>query len=297
MHLHNFDNYEQNWRMYGGRSGQKIGITYEGENYLLKFPQNLKVRQMKNTVLSYSNSPVCEYIDSHIYAILGYDVHETLLGTRNGKTVVACKDFLQPGDRLYEFEKILVTNETPSLTSGSSSTEHGADLREVIDTIKTHPRLAEVPGLMEHFWDMFVVDALIGNPDRNNGNWGIVVCADGGAEISPVYDNGNCLNAKWDDEKIKSVMADDEKFKTEAWNGRRCIFEVDGKAINPYHLILGKEYENCTEAVRRNVPKIRKSLPQIEALIDGIFVLSQTQKDFYNAVIRARFEEVLVQVL
>jgi len=40
-----------------------------------------------------SLTPLSEFLGSHIYAILGYPVHETLLGYRKGKIVVACKDF------------------------------------------------------------------------------------------------------------------------------------------------------------------------------------------------------------
>lgn len=48
---------------------------------------------MKNINLSYSNSPVCEYIGSKIYELIGMPVHNTILGVRNEKIVVACEDF------------------------------------------------------------------------------------------------------------------------------------------------------------------------------------------------------------
>ena len=89
--------------MYGGTAGRKMGITYEGKDFLLKFPGNLKEQQMKNINLSYSNSPVCEYIGSKIYEIVGLPVHNTILGTRNNKIVVACEDFLEKEDKLYEY--------------------------------------------------------------------------------------------------------------------------------------------------------------------------------------------------
>lgn len=62
MELENFNDYKQNQRMYGGTAGRKMGICYNGENYILKFPGNLREQNMKNINLSYSNSPVCEYI-------------------------------------------------------------------------------------------------------------------------------------------------------------------------------------------------------------------------------------------
>lgn len=97
MELINFNNFQQNQRMYGGTAGRKMGITYNGKDYLVKFPGNLKEQKMKNINLSYSNSPVCEYIGSRIYEIVGVPVHNTILGTRNNKVVVACEDFLQDG--------------------------------------------------------------------------------------------------------------------------------------------------------------------------------------------------------
>lgn len=74
MKLIDFNKYTQNDRMYDGTAGRKTGIVYNGKNYILKFPGNLKEQQMKNIQLSYSNSPVCEYIASQIYGILGFPV-------------------------------------------------------------------------------------------------------------------------------------------------------------------------------------------------------------------------------
>lgn len=48
--------------------------------------------------LSYVTSPLSEYLGSHIYQMLGYEAHETLLGIcfdgRRNKVVCACKDFI-----------------------------------------------------------------------------------------------------------------------------------------------------------------------------------------------------------
>ena len=148
--------------------------------YLLKVQGNLKEQHMKNINLSYSNSPVCEYIGSKIYELVGLPVHNTILGTRNDKIVVACEDFLMDGDRLYEFDKIKVTFEPRFLDSNGNETNGvGVDLYEIMMTIQEHPFLQDVPGVQEHFWNMFVIDALIGNTDRNNSNWGIILRKDG----------------------------------------------------------------------------------------------------------------------
>lgn len=295
MEVADFNGYEQNQRMYGGTAGRKMGISYSGKDYILKFPGNLREQGMKNIRLSYSNSPVCEYIGSQVYQMLGFEVHETILGERNGKTVVACGDFLGDGEKLYEFDKIKVTFEPHFLdSSGNETNGVGVDLYEILMTIQEHPFLKDVPGIKEHFWNMFVVDALLGNPDRNNSNWGIILGIDGSKRIAPVYDNGNCLNCKWDEEKMLEVLSDERKLETESYKGRRCIFEMEGKKINPYHVMESMEYLECTEAVKRLVPVIGGSLSRISGLIRDIPILSEVQKKFYQAVMVCRYDKVFL---
>lgn len=143
---------------------------------------------------------------------------------------------------------------------------------------------------------MFVVDALIGNTDRNNSNWGIIVRKDGTKELAPVYDNGNCLNSKWDDEKMKSVLSDEKRLEAEAFSARRCIFELEGNRLNPYHLIERMEYEGCNMAVRNITPKIATKFPEIEKMILEIPVLTDIQKKFYLTVMQERYEKVFQPV-
>lgn len=33
------------------------------------------------------------------------------------------------------------------------------------------------------------------------------------------------------------VLSDERKLETESYKGRRCIFELEGKKINPYHVM------------------------------------------------------------
>ena len=295
MEMADFNGYEQNQRMYGGTAGRKMGISYNGKDYILKFPGNLRDQEMKNIRLSYSNSPVCEFIGSQIYGLLGFSVHETILGERNGKIVVACGDFLENGEKLYEFDKIKVTFEPHFLDSNGNETNGvGVDLYEILMTIQEHPFLKDISEIREHFWNMFVVDALLGNPDRNNSNWGIILNADGSKRIAPVYDNGNCLNCKWDEEKMLEVLSDERKLETESYKGRRCIFELEGKKINPYHVMESMEYPECTEAVERLVPIMGASLSKIRGLIWDIPVLTEVQKKFYHTVIEYRYDKVFL---
>jgi hypothetical protein len=93
MYFINFDECKLSDRAgtYGGKAGFKDGIIYNNEYWMIKYPKSTK--GMRKPEISYTTSPLSEFLGSQIYKILGYDVHETLLGTRNNKLVVACKDF------------------------------------------------------------------------------------------------------------------------------------------------------------------------------------------------------------
>ena len=63
---------------YGGNSGDKEGVLRKGEPWIIKYPK--KGSRLNNVSdLLYSTTPESEYIGSHIYEILGYPVHKTLL--------------------------------------------------------------------------------------------------------------------------------------------------------------------------------------------------------------------------
>ena len=89
---------------YAGMAGDKDGIVYQNEPWIIKYPKT--GRFLQNQQVSYMTSPLSEYIGSHIFQQLGIPVHETLLGIRNGKVVVACKDFRPKGQLLLEMKMI-----------------------------------------------------------------------------------------------------------------------------------------------------------------------------------------------
>ncbi len=64
MKLIDFNGFPVSYRVYGGSAGRKNGIIYNGRNYLVKFPGSTS--GMQNVVISYTNSPLSEYIGSHI---------------------------------------------------------------------------------------------------------------------------------------------------------------------------------------------------------------------------------------
>jgi hypothetical protein len=169
--------------MYNGANGKKIGIVYHGDNYMLKFP----MKPLQNSNTSYTNSCISEYVACHVFESLGMDTQKTLLGRYGDKIAVACKDFVVDGFVLKDFSQLKNT------IIESTYNAYGTELSDVLDAIRKQQIVSPI-NLEEFFWNMFVGDALLGNFDRHNGNWGFLINEGAGeVKIAPVYDCGSCL--------------------------------------------------------------------------------------------------------
>lgn len=296
-----FNSFPENERYYSGNAGAKMGIFFQDENWFLKFGKS--TRGFRNMDISYATSPLSEYIGSHIYEIIGVPVHKTLLGERDGKIVVACQDFRKQGDELIEFKNIknAYVKGRDEISSGATYGD-SVDLEDVLQTIRNNKTLQMIPGVEERFWDMFVVDALISNNDRNNGNWGILVHPDGSKELTPVYDNGNCLTNKKSNDQILKTLQNPEAMKDASYRLVFCTYSDKEKLINPMEYISNTPEAGCLDAIHRIVPRI--DLSRINRMIDeipeeyhGLEVMSPVRRQFYKELLQIRHEEVFLPVL
>ena len=134
--------------------------------YLVKFPNPIRE---KNKNISYINNAISEYVESNIFKLLGFDVQNTFLETylynNKEKLVCGCEDFTDSDTILYEFESLA--------NSYNPDKKIQTELDDILDVIKNSPNI-DNELVKEKFWDMFIVDALIGNTDRHNGNWGFL---------------------------------------------------------------------------------------------------------------------------
>ena len=152
------------FRAYDGANGSKICVLYQGERYMIKFPAHAK----HNPQMHYSNGCINEYLASTIYQSLGIETQETCLGIYEGKEVVACKDFCATGERILNFG--MMKNQCIDSIHGG----YGTELESVLTAIDMQ-QIYDPIALRKRFWKMFAADALLGNFDRHNGNWGVIV--------------------------------------------------------------------------------------------------------------------------
>lgn len=303
MQINDFNNLKENMLTYGGHAGAKLGVFIQDENWFLKFPKS--TRNFRKPVdISYSTSPLSEYIGSHIYETLDIPVHETLLGVKDGRVVVACKDFRRDINKVV-FEdynsiyNIYVSGLDEKLSQLSSSSTHFVDLNEIMIIMENNPRFLSNSELKTRFWDMFIVDALIGNNDRNNGNWGVLVDNDTKSiEVAPVFDNGASFGNNKSDSQIKEILKDENKFVSSVYTSRTCAFSLNDKPLNPFKYIESLVNKDCNEALLRIVPKINLDkiyniIEEIPNSYNDIKVISDVRKKFYFECVKYRYEQSL----
>ena len=307
MIIYNFDNEEayplsNRDGIYGGNGGNKDGILIDGEYWFIKYPKSTRGMKGNAKGVRYTTSPLSEYIGSHVYKILGYDVHETLLGIKRDKVVVACKDFCVIRGGLSEIRTIKnaynseISEEFE--TQNQSKSGDRVNLSELMLHLDENRQLKNISGLKEHFWDMVIVDILIDNNDRNNGNWGLVFNGEV-YKIAPVYDNGNSFANKTSDERIHELLRNSDELKNVVLGSSMTAYDIDGHMLNSSRL-LQLEYTELKDAINRNVPNIERHLEEIMFMIDeipesygGHLICSRERKDFYKVGVKLRYENIL----
>lgn len=271
-----FTNAIEEFNNYKG-SEKKKTLIYKDKKYLVKFPDPIRE---KNKNISYINNAFSEYIGSNIFKIIGFKTQTTILGKYeyNGKEkiVCACEDFTDDENVLYEFENLaLSTNPDKKIETELN------DIMEVIEESK----MINNKETREKFWDMFIIDSLIGNTDRHNGNWGFLLNKNTGkAEFSPIYDCGSCLNPMLEDEEIEKI--NETELKNLAINCYSCLKE-NGKKINYYIYIKQTKNEECNNAIKRLLTNI--NMDEIKKFIDSIGCISNIRKEFYKKIIEQRY--------
>ncbi len=265
-------------------SEKKKTLIYNDHKYLVKFPDPIRE---KNKNISYINNAFSEYIGSNIFKIVGIKTQNTILGKYqyNGKEkiVCACEDFTDEKHVLYEFENLaLSTNPDKKIET---------ELNDIMEVIEESKMINNIE-TKEKFWDMFVIDSLIGNTDRHNGNWGFLLNkTTGKVSFSPIYDCGSCLNPMLEDEEIENMSQ--IELKNLAINCYSCIKEK-GKKINYMSYIRQMQNEECNNAIKRLFSNI--NIEEINKFIDNIECISNIRKDFYKNIIEQRYEIIKIVI-
>ena len=286
--LDNFNNYEiSKFKYYDGTNGNKICLLDDyGTKYMLKTPP-LKNKNTKNKY--YTNGCISEHIGCLIFKCLGFNTQDTKLGiyTVDGKDkmCVLCKDFETDNKKLFKFAEI------KNAIISSSENGFGVELSSVLEAIEEQNNINPLI-LKSFYFDMFIVDALLGNFERHNGNWGLLLDdVNKTSEIAPIYDCGSCLYPALTDEEMKKILNDPKEIEARIYVFPNSILKINDKKINYFNFISSLENKDCNEALKRIGNKI--DLCKINKIIDEIEGISDIRKEFYKTMLRLRKEKII----
>ncbi len=300
MNLVDFNTAKRLNRFYGGAAGRKIAVEYQGVPWMLKYPES--TAGMRGNLASYTTSPVSEWLGSHVYGLLGIPVHETVLGFSEGKVVCACRDFTWPDKELIEF-RMLKNSLSDDGSAGFSQRPSDGRVLLLSDVLASLDSLGGVyssQALRERFWDMFVVDAFIGNKDRNNGNWGLLSRGGEILGLAPVYDNGNSFFNKRKASTNELRAQDAGLIEQDAVGTCVSVYmRDDGRHVKPFEYIASAMDTECNRALDRLMRRL--DMDAVIGLVDGLpcealnfSVLDTRTKGFIKKVLLERYEKALL---
>ena len=276
MEIFDFTKCKLSGKYYGG-SEKKLGIIFNNEFYMLKF--------QKKTPFGCRYNNISEYIGSHVYQMLGLAAQETLLGVFNGEHVVACKDFLVDGYQFVPFNDI-----------GESTIDENRDkfqytYDDIMKLLKANKKLTKVKETISTFFEIYIIDALLGDFDRHGGNWGFLK-KDNKYFLSPIFDNGSCLFPNMiNEDEMKMVINDLEKINNRVYKFPTSQIKINNDKSSYFEVISSLKFKAINEALIKIYPLI--DLKKIFALIEELDIISDIHKQFYKTMIQNRYDKII----
>ena len=276
MEFFDFTNCKLSKKFYGGFE-KKTGIIFGDSLFMLKF--------QKKTPFGTRNNTISEFLGSHIYQMLGFTCHDTFLGIYKGENVVACKDFMTNGYQFVPF------NDVGESTIEEDKEEYQYTYDDIVELLQAYKKLTNVEETVSSFFEMYIVDALIGNFDRHGANWGFLK-KDNQYSLAPVFDNGSCLfpNLNDEDEMLK-IINDEEQIDLRVYKFPTSQIKLNNNKSSYFEVISSLQFEEINKALIKIYPMI--NLEKIFNLIDDIDVISDIHKTFYKTMIKNRYEKII----
>lgn len=276
MKLIDYTNNKLSGITYGG-SEKKVGIMIYNSPYMLKFQKKTPFGTRYNTI--------SEYLGSYIYQMLGFNCQDTVLGTYKGENVVACKDFVVDGCQFVPF------NDVGESTIEEDKEQYQYSYEDIVELLIANKKLTNVEETISLFFEMYIVDALLGNFDRHGGNWGFLK-KDNKYCAAPVFDNGSCLFPNLaDEDEILKIMNDEEQINLRVYKFPTSQIKLSGNKSSYFEVISSLQFEETNNALLKIYPII--NLDKIYKLIDDIDIISDTHKKFYKTMIGNRYEKII----
>ena len=247
----------EDWDVYegfaeGSGRGEKVWLQSKtGEIGLFKFPK------VDPITLTATTEYLSEHMAHQIGEIIGVETAKVDIGVRNQR--IGCMSYLlnKPNEAIIEGADFIIgrhpdydTEEMREIGSGKYYCL--THLFEICETAEEKKKIIH----------MMLLDYLIGNSDRHQNNWAMLVKTDDfkrtlfKRRFCPLYDNGSSLCSYITEEQAKELTGKDKiRFEAIVNTKSRSMIRIDGNIKSrPTHLklveYLLQEYPAAEEKAR-----------------------------------------------
>lgn len=264
-------------RFYSGSERKKGLRGRDGSCYMVKF--------QKSSPFGKHFNHISEYLGSHIFQLAGIPAQETLLGTYGGESVVACKDFIEPGTQFVPF------NDVGESTLEEDRESYQYDYGDIMQMLRDNSKLTSVEETVEAFWRIYVIDALIGNFDRHGSNWGFIKRR-GKYSLAPVFDNGSCLFPRLvDDEALGEVLGSEDEMLKRVFGFPTSQIRLDGKKSSYHAVISSGQFPECNDALAYVSEAL--DMASVHDLVEGVSCVTPLRREFYHRMLSLRWDHLI----
>ena len=267
----------------GARVKRLLDDTYSQRLVFLKYCAVDRNNERRKSTELASEKIACE-----IAKVIGYRCADIELAKdQDGELCVLNYSFLKPDESLIEF------------ASEASISQNGCDRKEKY-TIQGIKRILDTVDekLYSEFIGLQVFDALIGESDRHEENWGYIRSNKSGNIIfAPFYDNGDSLMHNINENRVEEYINDEAGFLRYIHKSKTKILDNNGHKIKHFQLI--------DHLISENPVFLRDELQKTKRLTDDIIkdiiygipdeYLPQNHKDILQRYISIRRDILLIK--
>ncbi len=153
--------------------------------------------------------------------------------------------------------------------------------------------------LFEGFVRIMVFDALIGEQDRHEENWGIEI-TDSKYKISPLYDNGDSLLREFKNKDLAELYYSNNKdFNAYINRSKTMIFKEDSKAKYKHFELIDYLNANYSDIVKKEIINLQKlTNDSIEMIVNRIpnELLTKKHKEYIIVYLKKR-RDILLNII
>ncbi|WP_157721916.1 HipA domain-containing protein [Tumebacillus avium] len=255
---------------------------------LLKFPVSVLADDWEEGQ-GYTGEAWSEKIASEIGKMIDVPTHDVEIAYYKQTHSSLCWRFLDPDVENLEEGADLINPFDPTYDRNSLI---GQKVKYNLELLY---QVFESNEILPHLFDMIVFDALIGNTDRHQDNFGIITTNET-KRFAPLYDNASCLGRELKLDGIHEKMSNPHSFENYIKRCTSLIRLGNSKKRTKHFQLLEAVLDSYKESARQSFQKV-ESLDnnKIDKILHAVptQVMHEDTKSFVNKVLTTRRDIIL----